>query len=158
MRLAIAACLLLACRRGPDDSHVPARAGLRVAACAAYPYEPAKTGAVVIDGAGNPGDLVEFHGHTFNIHRDDCAVIDHPIIHWSVDGERLFVGLGDDDAVGARSEHRISQYDAIYAGDEILSISLYEQVLRDVIWLVADDGAAQRKLYEKLTGAPPPTR
>ncbi len=134
---------------------MPAKPGLALAICAAYFYEPARTGAVVIDPAGKPGNIVEYRGGRFNIHKSDCLPIEHPIIHWALDGDKAYVGLGDSDAIGARSEQRMSQYDALYAGDELLSISEYEGVMRDALWLSGTDIAAQRALFAKLAGAPP---
>ena len=156
MRHVLVACLLVSCAKHRDDFHVAAKPGLAIAVCAAYVYDPKTTGAIVVEPNGKAGGLVAFRGTQFNVHRGDCLTIAHPTIHWSVDGARAFVGLGDDPAIGARSARRMSQYDALYAGDELLEIPLYEAVMSETLWLGATDRDLQRRLFERLTGSSPP--
>jgi len=155
MRWLAALLLLVACARKPDDFHVAGK--LPVAACAAYLYTP-RSGAVVIQPDGKPGELVEYKGRQFNVHRSDCVTIAQPSIHWIVDDKVAYVGLGDSTALGARSEQRMSQYDALYGGDALLAVSLYESVMRDTLWLVDSHTDEQAQLFEKLTGTRPPSR
>jgi hypothetical protein len=155
MRTLALVVLLVACAKKADDFHVAGK--LPVSVCAAYVYEPKQTGAVVIDPGGKVGEVVDYKGHQFNVHRSDCVTIAQPTIHWVVNDDTAFVGVGDSATLGPRSEKRMSQYDAIYAGDALLSISLYEAVMRDTLWLGDSHRDEQAKMFVQLTGTQPPS-
>jgi hypothetical protein len=155
MRTLALVLLLVACAKKPEDFHVPGK--VPVAVCAAYAYDPKQSGAVVTDPAGNIGGLVEYKGRQFNVHRGDCVTIAKPTIHWVVNDGIAYVGVGDDAALGPRSEKRMSQYDAIYGGETVLAVSLYEAVMRDTIWLGDSHRDEQVKMYVTLTGTQPPS-
>jgi hypothetical protein len=153
MRFLVFALLLVACAKKLDDFHVAGKAALSV--CAAYSYDP-KSGAVVIQRDGNPGDVIDYKGQKFNVHRSDCVTIAQPTIHWTIDGDVAFIGFGDSASLGERSEKRMSQYDAIFVGDALVSVSLYEAVMRDTLWLGSSHRDDQAKLFATLTGTQPP--
>jgi hypothetical protein len=50
----------------------------------------------------------------------------------------------------------MSQYDAIFAGNALISVSLYETVMRDVLWLGSSHRDEQAKLFATLTDTQPP--
>jgi hypothetical protein len=155
MRWLTALLVVAACAKQPHDFHAAGK--LPVSACAAYLVEPASH-AVVVQPDGKPGEFVDYKGRKFNVHRGDCVTIAQPTIHWFADAKLAYVGLGDSAALGARSEKRISQYDALYAGDTLLAVSRYESVMRDTLWLVDSHQDEQAKLFTTLTGAAPSAR
>jgi hypothetical protein len=155
MRTLALVFLLVACAKKPDDFHVAG--SVPVSVCAAYSYEPQQSGAVVIEPSGKTGEVVDYRGHQFNIHRSNCVTIAQPTIHWHVTDGIAFVGVGDSAELGARSEKRMSQYDAIYAGDALLWILLYEDVMRDTLWVGDSHRDDQVKRFVQLTGTQPPS-
>jgi hypothetical protein len=157
--------LLAACRgRGEDRAfRVPPAANARVDICSAYPYEPKKTGAVVIQRDGAAGEVVEFEGASFNIHRDDCLAIagaDLRQIGWIADSGKLNVILYLGDQVADRLEerciHRMSQFEAMFVSGALYTIVLTHDVLSDRVALVGPDRDKQRALFVRLTGVSPP--
>ncbi len=137
------------------DEH-PTQGNLPVSICAAYEYQPA-SGAVVIEPDGKPGQVMAWHGHPYTIQRSDCLVLPRPTIRWIASkDDQTYIGLGDSEDIGKRSQKRMSQSDAIFAGDDLISVSVYHDVMGKTLWLGDSDRAAQAKLFEKLTGARPP--
>jgi hypothetical protein len=150
-----------ACGRAEPPGVAPA-ADATVEMCAAYPFNPNETHAVVIDRSGSPGEVVTWHDRNFNVHHSDClkvAAADIRSIAWAPDGPQFAIAVR---AVGAvadrieeRTEKRMSQFEALYMDGELYTVALHEHVV-DSLWLVDRDRARQAAFYERLTGANPP--
>jgi len=163
VRVAVLA-LAVACHKGePADAFraTPA-AGLEVAMCSAYNYEPDKTHAFVMQPDGTPGDIVSWQGHAYNIHRGDClrfSGADIRAIRWHPAESKEFVGiqLADEpgDRLSERTERRMSQLDAIFINNSLHTISLYENILRDTLW-ISGKPETMRALFTQLSGVEPP--
>lgn len=130
---------------------------------AAYPYEPERTHAVVIDASGSPGQVVEWHGRRFNLHRGDHLAIDSSQVRrvrWldqGSDGVWLAIRLDRRRAAALRqrSIHRMSQFDALFVNDRLVSVAEYEDVMWGRFMLHDPEPARLRALYRTLVGHDP---
>jgi hypothetical protein len=165
VRRVVLLALLAACRSrgGGEDFRATPAANARVELCAAYPFSP-RSGAVVIQRDGTPGDVFQFEGHPYNVHKDDCLALAGPELReigWypEPDGRTSVVlHLGGElaDRLESRTEHRMSQFDATFVGGSLWTISLHEHVMSEAIALSSPDRDKQRALFKQLTGVEPP--
>ena len=166
MRRVALLALLVACRSrgGGEDFRATPAATARVELCAAYPFEPKRTGSVVIQRDGTPGDVFQFEGHPYNVHKDDCLALagrELREIGWypEPDGRTSVVlHLGGElaDRLESRTEHRMSQFDAVFVAGTLYTVALHEHVFSDAMALSGPDRDKQRALFEQLTGVAPP--
>lgn len=131
---------------------------------AAYPFDPERTGAVVIDPTGSPGSVITFAGQRFNLHRGNrlsLAPGEVRRVRW-VEGDGdgsplLAIRLSGPAAarLRARSMARMSQFDALLIDGDVMSVPLHEDVMDHRLFLVDSDRARLARLYHRLVGRNP---
>ncbi|MBL9018471.1 MAG: hypothetical protein JNL83_30065 [Myxococcales bacterium] len=130
---------------------------------AAYPapdlarIQPGELPAYVVDSHGSPGERVEHGGRSFFVHRDDRVTIPAARVRrvrWldSEDRASISIRVDQDTAriMRARSERRISQFDALYIDGVLVAIPLYEGVVSDRIAITDGEDVVVRRIYDLL--------
>jgi hypothetical protein len=160
---AIAALAAPTLAAAAEDARAPGMAADRLELIAAYPYDPAGTGAVVSDGSGEVGDVITFQGHRYNLHRDDRLVLgpdDVVNVRWRDSGDGAYLAVlvrGDARAaLRARGIHRMSQYDAFAIAGDVVSVALVEAVMDGRLFLHEPDRTRAADIYRRLVHAEPP--
>ena len=109
----------------------------------------------IFDGQPKTGEVVQFEGIPWQIHRDDCLVLAHPHVVWLENKAKAGLELGKSDELPKRS-NRV-KIDALFVGTELFSILPYLDEHEDVLW-VEGERTNLAPVFTKLTGVQPPPR
>ena len=130
---------------------------------AAYWFQPERTHAVVIDGNGSPGEVIEYQGTRFNIHHSDELTIDSSQVRrvrWldlGAKGAWLTIRLDSQQAAALRRRtiHRLGWRDALFVNHQLVAVVTYSDVMVGRLLLHLPDRARLRLIYRTLVGHQP---
>lgn len=127
---------------------------------AAYPYsleaDPGRMPTVIVDGAGQIGDVLSLDGERWNVHRTDALrLAEVRRVRWVDMGEAVGVSIRVDGetrvALDERSRSRSSQYDVLYVDDEPVSTVFYFGLEPGRLVIMSRDRGALHAVYRRLT-------
>lgn len=129
---------------------------------AAYPYSleaaPGAMPAIVVDGAGRVGDVLELDGERFNVHASDALPLspdDVARVRWIDAGEVVAVSIRiEGDArvlLDERGRARASQYDVLYADGAPVASVFHFGMEPGRLVLMGTERGALHAVYRRLT-------
>jgi hypothetical protein len=137
------------------DEYRPQEVGtFTIELASAYPIAEGHPPTLVIDQQGRAGDIVEYRGARYTVHRGDSLRFTSAHVarvRWLDGGISFRFDREIAAALARRSESRISEHDALFIDGELVAIPVYETTVSDRLWLRDRDPSDLQRLYVRLT-------